>query len=77
MIIEDIRFLICTESGGAFEKGKIYPFCVFNGYAYMLVVYAVNHKSEFISLDSYEDGTYKIVGTYDSNENAVFREDVN
>ena len=77
MIIEDVRLLTCTESGGVFEKGKIYPFYVFDGYAYMLVVYSVNSKSEFIRLDSYEDGTYKIVGTWDDWENAEFREEVN
>ena len=74
MMFQLCRFLVCTTTDGVFEKGNLYPFCLLDGYAYMVVIDDVKRKPVLFSLDSYEDGTYKLVGTYNDWENAVFRE---
>lgn len=67
-------FLTCVVPGGIFKKDKIYPFCKINGYAYIVLIDTVNRQPILYVMDVYDDGTYKIVGTFDNWEDAVFRE---
>lgn len=76
MKIQSCRLLTCTVAGGEFEKGKLYPFCLLDGYAYIVMVDEIKRKPVLFSLDSYEDGTYKFVGAYYDWDGVVFREEV-
>ena len=76
MKTQSCRLLTCISSSGCFEEGKLYPFCLLDGYAYMVVIDKTKRKPIFLALDSYDDGTHKIVGTYDNLEDAVFIEGV-
>ena len=68
------RLLTCISPGGIFEKDKLYPFCIINGFAYILLIDVVNRQPVVYAMDSYEDGTYKIVGTNANWEDAIFKE---
>jgi hypothetical protein len=75
---EDCGLLTCTVSGGVFEKDKKYPFCRINGNTYVIAIDTFNvSQSSIYDLVSFEDGTYKILGTWDDLESAVFVEEVN
>lgn len=71
---DNCGLLLCTTSGGLFEEGKKYPFYNVDGFSYVIAFDLGTVSSAFCVLDSYEDGTYKIVGTWDELEDAVFEE---
>jgi hypothetical protein len=73
---DNCGLLVCTTSGGAFEKGKKYPFYNMDGISYIIAIDLETISSVVYVLDSYEDCTYKIVGALDEFENAVFEKDV-
>ena len=64
---------ICVIPGGIFNKDEVYPVYNIDGYSCVVVLNVVKHKLESFDLDSYTDGYYKVVGTFDECENAVFR----
>lgn len=68
MINKDCGLLKCIAPGGEFVKDKKYPFFCANGYSYIIPA--------IYRLDSYEDGTYKIIGISDELEDANFIEEV-
>jgi hypothetical protein len=71
---QNCKLLTCIVSGGIFEKDKVYPFCHISGFAYILLIDTVNRQPVLYVMDAYDDGTYKIVGTFDDWENAKFKE---
>lgn len=66
--------LTCTVSGGVFEKDKIYPYFFREGYGYIIEFNIKYHTTTVHHLIGFEDNTYKIVGSLDERENAVFKE---
>ena len=71
---QNCKMLTCTVETGFFNKGETYPFYHINGYAYLCMLDIFSKKPVLFALDFYEDGTFKIVGTWDGQENAVFKE---
>ena len=71
---QNFKLLTCISPSGVFEQGQIYPFCLLGGNAYMVMIDKHKREPVLFALDSYEDGTYKIIGTYDNLEDAVFKE---
>ena len=65
------KLITCTKSGGIFNEGEIYPFYTINRSPYIVIV---DKQPFFVAMDYYNDGTYKIVGTWDDWENAEFKE---
>ena len=65
------KMLICIKASGIFNIGEIYPFYNINGCPYMIIV---EKQPVLVTMDCYDDGTYKIVGTWDEWENAEFKE---
>ncbi len=65
------KLITCNKAGGIFNMGEIYPFYHINGYPHMVIV---DKKPFFVAMEHYEDGTYKIVGTWNDWENAEFKE---
>ena len=66
--------LICAVAGGVFEKDKIYPYFFRDGYGYILEFNIHQHTTIAHHLIGFDDGTYKIVGSLDEREDAVFKE---
>lgn len=73
-IYQTCRLLTCISPGGIFEKNKIYPFYVIDGYAYIILVDASNRSAVLYVMDAYEDDTYKIIGINSNWEDAKFKE---
>lgn len=65
---------MCTVGVGFFNKGETYPFYRINGCACVCLLDIFLKKPVLFLLDSYEDGTYKPIGTWDELENAEFKE---
>ena len=66
--------LACTVPGGVFEKDKLYPYFFREGYGYLLEFNINRHTTVAHHFIGFEDNTYKIVGSLDEREDAVFRE---
>ena len=71
---QNCKLLTCTVGAGFFLKGEKYPFYHIDGYVYVCLLDVFSKKPVLFSLDSYEDGTYKPIGTLNELENAKFRE---
>ena len=66
--------LTCVVRGGVFEKDKIYPYFFREGYGYILEFNIKRSTTIAHHLIGFEDGTYKIAGSCDEREDAVFKE---
>ena len=71
---KNCKMLICIANAGIFKKGEKYPFYNIDGYAYLCIVDMSLKKPILFKLDAYEDGTYKIIGTWNEFEDAKFKE---
>lgn len=68
------KLLVCIIPGGAFNKGGIYPLYNINGYSYIALFDRAQREPVLFPLDSFTDGSYKVVGTWDKFEDAEFME---
>ena len=66
--------LTCITAGGVFEKDKKYPYFFRDGYGYLLEFNIHRNTTTAHHLIGFEDDTYKIVGSWDEREDAVFKE---
>ena len=66
--------LLCIVSGGIFENDKMYPYFFREGYGYILEFDIKRQHTIAHHLIGFEDNTYKIVGSMDEREDAVFKE---
>ncbi len=63
----------CIVSGGIFEKGVKYPYFINDGRTYIFLFNIDSCLQTFcVSLDCYDNNTYKPIGTWDECENATF-----
>ena len=65
--------LTCVVPGGIFKKNEKYPYFISGGY-YYLVLLPIDYPSQiqFLRLDCFDNGTFKVNGMGENEELASF-----